>query len=103
MLLGKFFSSVQDWESEIFVFDTTEGLKCFYAFVSRALTLWATALYKDPLQLYWDRAKSILGKALLKDPHYLPAAYVLADIAEHEKNLPLVRKILHKSNFLKDW
>ena len=53
----------------------------------RALTLYAQVLLKDPLQLSLQKAKSLLEKALVADPHHLPAVYLLAELLEQEMNL----------------
>ncbi|KAF0311903.1 Anaphase-promoting complex subunit 7 [Amphibalanus amphitrite] len=54
-------------------------------FTARALTLYASVMVKEPL--YLSRVRSCLEKALDKDPSYLPAAYLLAEIYE-KSNLP---------------
>ena len=42
--------------------------------------LYASVMLKEPL--YMSRVRSCLEKALDKDPSYLPAAYLLAEIYE---------------------
>ena len=62
----------------------------------RALTLFATVLAKDPLQLSLSKAKSLLEKALVADPHYLPAVYLLAEILDQEMNVEQAIELLKK-------
>ena len=56
----------------------------------RALTLYASVLFKDPLQLSASKAKSLLDKVLAAHPHYLPAVYLMVEILEQEMNLDQV-------------
>lgn len=62
----------------------------------RVLTLLATVLAKDPLQLSLAKAKSLLEKALAADPHYLPAVYLLAEILEQEGSIEQAVDLLRK-------
>ena len=50
----------------------------------RALTLFATVLAKDPLNMSTGKAKTLLEKALNADPNHLPAIYLLAEIYEQD-------------------
>ena len=53
----------------------------------RGLSLLASVLHKDPLQLSMPKAKVCAEKALNADPNHLPAVYVLASILEAENDL----------------
>lgn len=63
----------------------------------RALTLFATVLAKDPLNMSCAKAKTLLEKALSIDPHYLPAIYLLAEIFEQELELEKAKELLNKA------
>ena len=69
----------------------------------RSLTLLATVLTKDPLQLSTTKAKPLVEKALAADPNHLPAVYLLAKILEQESNIEaaieLLKKQLGKAHF----
>jgi len=54
---------------------------------ARGLSLLASVLHKDPLQLSMPKAKACAEKALNADPNHLPAVYVLASILEAESHL----------------
>jgi cytochrome c-type biogenesis protein CcmH/NrfG len=62
----------------------------------RGLTLYATVLIKDPLQLSTTKAKPLVEKALAADPNHLPAVYLLAKILEQEMNLEKAIDLLKK-------
>ena len=62
----------------------------------RGLTLYATVLIKDPLQLSTTKAKPLVEKALATDPNHLPAVYLLAKILEQEMNLEAAIELLRK-------
>ena len=62
----------------------------------RGLTLYATVLIKDPLQLSTSKAKPLVEKALATDPNHLPAVYLLAKILEQEMNLEAAIELLKK-------
>ena len=62
----------------------------------RSLTLYATVLIKDPLQLSTAKAKPLVEKALATDPNHLPAVYLLAKILEQETNLEAAIELLRK-------
>lgn len=62
----------------------------------RGLTLYATVLIKDPLQLSTTKAKPLVEKALAADPNHLPAVYLLAKILEQEMNLEKAIDLLRK-------
>ena len=63
----------------------------------RALTLFATVLAKDPLNMSCAKAKTLLEKALSLDPHYLPAIYLLAEIYEQELELEKAKDLLARA------
>jgi len=63
----------------------------------RALTLFATVLAKDPLNMSCAKAKTLLEKALSLDPHYLPAIYLLAEIYEQELELEKAKDLLSRA------
>ena len=54
---------------------------------ARGLSLLASVLHKDPLQLSEQKAKACAEKALRADPNHLPAVYVLGSILEAENDL----------------
>ncbi|KAJ8681890.1 hypothetical protein QAD02_017682 [Eretmocerus hayati] len=60
----------------------------------RALTLYASVLMKDPVNL--GKAKIFLEKVLAQDDTYLPAVYHLAEIYEQEMNLEAAIELLTK-------
>lgn len=62
----------------------------------RALTLYASVLMKDPIQIPSSRAKSLLEKALTTDPGHLPAVYMLVEILDRELQLPEAIALLQK-------
>ena len=59
----------------------------------RALTLFATVLAKDPLNMSTGKAKTLLEKALNADPNHLPAIYLLAEIYEQDLEVVSFLKI----------
>ena len=63
----------------------------------RALTLFATVLAKDPLNMSTAKAKTLLEKALNADPTHLPAIYLLAEIYEQELELEKAKELLNKA------
>ena len=63
----------------------------------RALTLFATVLAKDPVNMSTAKAKTLLEKALHSDPHYLPAIYLLAEIYDQELEGEKARDLLSKA------
>ena len=63
----------------------------------RALTLFATVLAKDPLNMSTAKAKTLLEKALNQDPNHLPAIYLLAEIFEQELELEKAKELLNKA------
>lgn len=63
----------------------------------RALTLFATVLAKDPLNMSSAKAKTLLEKALTSDPGYLPAIYLLAEIYDQEKETEKAKDLLNKA------
>ena len=62
----------------------------------RSLTLLATVLIKDPLQLSTAKAKPLVEKALKADSNHLPAVYLMAKIHEQEMNLEGAIELLRK-------
>ncbi len=61
---------------------------------ARALTLLASVLIKDPMQMSAPRAKSVLEKALVLEPTYLPAVYLMVDLLEQVR-VECVRPVLN--------
>ncbi|QQP49981.1 Anaphasepromoting complex subunit 7like [Caligus rogercresseyi] len=63
---------------------------------ARGLTLYASVVMNDPLQISINKSKQLLERALEADPCYLPAVYLLAEQLEQEMNFDEAIALLRK-------
>ncbi|XP_071747469.1 anaphase-promoting complex subunit 7 [Lepeophtheirus salmonis] len=63
---------------------------------ARSLTLYASVVMNDPLQISISKPKQLLERALEADPCYLPAVYLLAELLEQEMNFDEAITLLRK-------